>query len=477
MFFQPIPAQIRLPSPTPEWISTADRLALRASTCLFVAAVGYLGWELLWHSAFLGLLAYVGALTAGVVAAAADLEWRFVTGRRRLKDELFRLPNQSAPLATDNELAAQVDKLLDRYFTKYAQDEVELERWKAATAGIGRFYRDEIIGICRGRGIPVNAVAWLIRYQVCQLKQRWQNENLYEYRRQLVPRPGTVAVRRIGLTVLVLSGICSVVVLRSHPLAGVVALSSGFWMWRSWLRINLERRRYTADSEEHAQREAAIDKEFRRWSEKLEVRPEDAGMVTWLGYDRTVLLGMALDHFRLRRSRLIAHAFLEKAGVAVKRARIEDHPWRYAGYQLRVFLLAEDGVRYVRASLDFITGTLVIRERTSYHYDAIVSVHVKREARRGQLFKLRLAAGDPIVVQVRDPNPDETSQDQDAGPAEETQAVGEAEEDTALDVTSVADLMHMLERIAGEGRKRFQGGDWDGAWSGDHVAGPGEEGT
>ena len=29
----------------------------------------------------------------------------------------------------------------------------------------------------------------------------------------------------------------------------------------------------------------------------------------------------------------------------------------------------------------------------------------------------------------------------------------EAEDDTAPDVTSVADLLHMLERVAGEGRK------------------------
>jgi hypothetical protein len=103
-----------------------------------------------------------------------------------------------------------------------------------------------------------------------------------------------------------------------------------------------------------------------------------------------VLLGRALDHFRLPRSRLKAHAFLEEPGVAVKRARIEGRPWRYARYQLLVFLLAEDGVRQVKANLDFIAGTLTIRERTSYRYDAIVSVRVKRETRR-QTFELRLA--------------------------------------------------------------------------------------
>ncbi len=254
----------------------------------------------------------------------------------------------------------------------------------------------------------------------------------------------------------------------------MVAVSTAFWAWRCWLRVNLERRRYAADSEEHARRQAAIDREFGRWSEKLEARPKDADMAAWLGCDRTVLLGRALDHFHLSRSRLSAHAFLEEPGVAVKRARIEGGPWRYARYRLLVFLLAEDGVRQVKANLDFMTGTLTIRERTSYRYDAIVSVRFLQEARR-QTFELRLTAGEPITVRVRDTDPSEAQQDQDAGPTEETQEAAEAEEDTAPDVTSVADLLHMLEGVAGEGRNWFQGREWAGTWSGDDDAVPGEE--
>jgi hypothetical protein len=107
-------------------------------------------------------------------------------------------------------------------------------------------------------------------------------------------------------------------------------------------------------------------------------------MAAWLGCDRTVLLGSALDHFRLPRSRLTAHAFLEQPGVAVKRARIEGAPWRYAGYRFLAFLLAEDGVRQVRANLDFMKGTLTLRERTSYRYDAIVSMRFLQETAAGR---------------------------------------------------------------------------------------------
>ncbi len=478
MFFQPIPAKVFLPSPWPERVSAADRLAMRASAWLLAAAAGYLGWELLWHGAFLGLLCLVAALAGGRIAAVADLKWRFLAGRRGLKDEQFRAPDQSAPSPPGDELTDRVDRLFNRYFARYAPEKAECERWKTAVAGLRKFRRNEIIAVCRGSGIPANEVAWLIRYEVRQLKQRWQSGTLYEYRRQLLPPPGALAARRTGLAVLVLGGVWAVVALRAHPLADVVALplsASCAWWWWCWRRVNLERKRYAADSEEHAQRQAAIDKEFSRWSEKLKARPKDADMAAWLGSDRTVLLGRALDHFHLPRSRLTAHAFLEEPGVAVKRARIAGGPLRYASYRLVVFLLAEDGVRQVKANLDFMTGTLTERERTSYRYDAIVSVRVLREARRGQTFEVRLTAGDPITVRVRDADPGEVQQDQDAGPAEEAPEAAEAEEDTALDVTSLADLLHMLERVAGNSRNWFQGREWASAWSGDDEADRREE--
>jgi hypothetical protein len=462
MFFQPIPAEVSLPSPQPERVSAADRLGMRAFAGLFAVAAGYLDWELLWHGAFLGLLSYAAALAGGAVAAATDLEWRFLTERHRQKDDLFQAPNQSAPRPPGDELTDRVSRLFNRYFARYAPDKAERESWKAATAGIRKFHRCEIIEMCRDSGIPANEVAWLIRYQVRQLKQQWQNGTLYEYRRQLLPRPGTGAARRTGLAVLVLGGVWAVVTLRAHLLADVIALPSAFLAWRCWRRVNLERRRYAADSHEHAQRQTAIDKEFRRWSEKLEARPKDADMAAWLGCDRMVLLGGASDHFHLSRSRLLAHAFLEEPGVAVKRARIEGGPWRYAKYRLLVFLLAEDGVRQVKANLDFMIGTLTIRERTSYRHEAIVSMRVLKEARR-QTFELRLTAGEPITVRMRDADPSGVQQDQDAGPTEGTQEAAEAEEDTAPDVTSVADLLHALERAAGEGRNWFRGRDWAGA--------------
>jgi hypothetical protein len=166
-------------------------------------------------------------------------------------------------------------------------------------------------------------------------------------------------------------------------------------------------------------------------------------------------VGKALDHFDLPRSQVVAHAFLEHPGVAVKRAQIEGGPWRYGGYRLQAFLLAQDGVRQVKANLNFVTGTLDIRERTSYPYDSIVAVHFVQEARR-QTFKLRLADGDPIIIRLRNADLGEAEQDQDANLTEEAQEAPEDGVGTTADATSVADLPHMLERTAGDKRSWFQ---------------------
>ena len=166
----------------------------------------------------------------------------------------------------------------------------------------------------------------------------------------------------------------------------------------------------------------------------------------------------------------------QQPGVAARRAQIEGGPWRYAVYRFLIFLLAEDGVRQVKASLDFMKGALTIRERTSYRYDAIVSVSFVQEP-RWQTFELRLTAGELITVQVWNADPSPTQQGQEASLTEGTQEAREAEDDIALDVTSVVDLMHLLEGIAGEGRNWFQGREWAGTWPEDDEADSAEEGA
>lgn len=159
MFFQPVPARVTLPTPRPALVSDADRLATRAGLCLVVLAAGYLGWELLWHGAVLGLLSYAAALAGGVVAAKADLKWRFRAGRLGQKEELFRTPEKSTASRPGDETASRVDVLFRRYFKRYEPDGSERERWGAATAGVCRFHKDEITKACQAGAIPADAAA------------------------------------------------------------------------------------------------------------------------------------------------------------------------------------------------------------------------------------------------------------------------------------------------------------------------------
>jgi len=195
-------------------------------------------------------------------------------------------------------------------------------------------------------------------------------------------------------------------------------------------------------------------------------------MAEWLEHDRTVLLGRALDYFRLPRSRLAAHGFLEKPHPGARRTQLDGCLARYQGYQIWMFVLAEDGVRQMRARLDFLTGTLTEREQIAYGYSSIAAVHVTRK-RGGQTFELRLTGGDPINVQVKEPAPGakppnhQGDRDENTELAEEAEEAGNVADDHDLDVASITNTLHLLEGVAADGRKWLQEHSWATAWTGD----------
>jgi hypothetical protein len=481
MFYQPFPKSVVIPPPWPARISP-HRLAMRASAGLFAAVIGYLGWELLWHAEILGLLGYVACLSGGIVAAAADLEQRFLDQQRRRKDERYRAPAYASERFARDELTDRVDALFKRYFRKDEPDETARKRWEEASSRQRVSDRNEIIEMCRLGGIfDADEVRWLIRYRVHQLHKRWRNPTLHDYRQTLRTRPGTALARWTGLAVLLIGGAWTIFMLWGHLLAdvtGTVALLvSGIWAWNRWLHVALERKRFAADAQERDLRQARIDEEFARWCGVLKRRPSDEQMATWLECDRTVLLGKALDHFHLSRNRLIVHALLEEPGVAARRRQVQGGQMRYERYQILAFLLAEDGVRQVRSSLDFTTGTLVVRERRSYRYEAIVSVRVTRKSESRQSFELKLTSGDLISLRIRSADSQEPPQDEDPAPEtdenegeEEDSGKESADDKSPLDVASMASTLHLLEGIAAEGQKWLREREWAKARSGDGRA-------
>ena len=456
MFFQPVPAEPRVPQAHDIATTTTEWLVAWTSTGIFIIAVVYFGWELLWHGAILGLLPYAAALAGGAVAAVTGPELRFLTERRRQKDERLSMPAPVTSTPPRGGFAANVDALFSRYAAKYVPDKDERAAWEAATTGIRKFDRDEIVTQYRESRIPAERVAWLVRYRIRQSRDRWRSGELYEYREELRPKPGMMAAFRAAMAVVVLGVVGAIVMLRVDPLAdavgAIVSLPSGIWVWRNWLRIDLERRRFAADTDESAHRTADAYKEFTRWSDKLKRSPSDTEMASWLDCDRTVLLAKAIDHYRLARHQVITHAFLEAPGTRAKRARVRNGPMRYSRYSLIVFLLTSDGVRQMSADLLFLQGDVREGDRLNFRYDAVVSAHVSQAPRASdrsriqQTFKLTLVNGEPISVIVTDLDPEDFQQGENERSLERA----------TLDAASVGNTLHLLEGIAAEGKAWLQ---------------------
>jgi hypothetical protein len=455
-FFQPVPIDPRVRSVRPPSTTPAERFAAWASTGIFAVVAGYFGWELLRHGAVLGVLAYAAGLAGGAVATVNGLELRFLAERRRMKDQQFQAPAPAASRSPGEGFADKVDALFRRYSPKYLPDKAERDAWQAAAAGALSFGRDEIAEVYRESRIPAERVAWLIRYQIRQSRDRWRDGTLYDYRYQLLPEPGILRKFRTGIAIAIAGGIVAIAMLRTAPLTDAViviaGVLSGIPAWRTRLRVVLEDRRHAADTAEVAQRRAEVEAEFARWTGRLKDRPSDAEMKAWLDHDRTVLLAQAMDHYRLARHQVRTYAFLEEPGSRAKHARLRNGPVRYSRYKLIVFVLTSDGVRQVSADLGFVAVTLRLGDRLSYRYDAVASAHVSLtrsgppRPRIQQKFTLTLVNGNPISVIVTDLDPKDIRQ------GEDEYSLSEA----ALDAASVANTLHVLEGIAAEGKGWFQ---------------------
>lgn len=144
-------------------------------------------------------------------------------------------------------------------------------------------------------------------------------------------------------------------------------------------------------------------------------------------------------------SNVIAYAFIEAPAAPTRRGRVQNGPWRYAMYQLLVFLLTTDGVREFDVKLDFQRGTFHDRRRTAYRYESIAAVRVRQADDGERKFELALVNGEKIDIQVIGPGMEDLLQSEEPG------AVSEA----TLDAADLRHTLHVLEGIAAEGKEWF----------------------
>lgn len=456
MFFHPDPAKVVIAEPQPDRETFADRWRMRASMVLLGVMTAYVGLGLLIQGAVLGVLGLVVGLTGGIIAAAGDLELRPRAEPLQPPPPAVRPDDEHA-----RDLHKRIGKLFDKYFEKYEPVEASRKLWRDATADARRFYQAEVVAVCLANGYSADQVAWLVRHEVCQMNQRWRDGLPQFPQPQQAGRGRAVAARRFGLALLVAGFVAAALAAPGHLPGFAIVLLSAVWAWRCWLRISLKRAAGRAPS----RRQEEIDEAYRRWCMRLVDRPKDAQMAEWLADDRTVLLGLALDRLRLPRSRLIAHGFLEKPTPFARRAQVTGGIPRYRSYQIWVFLLADDGVHQLRASLDFLTGTLVDREDLVYGYDGITAIYSQRRPGGVRAYEIRLAKGEPIEVRVQETGPVPVIQDDQEEGTDKAGADESDQGEPAPDVASVANTLGLLQGVKREGKGWLRDHNWTNAWA------------
>jgi hypothetical protein len=446
-YFQPNPIEARARKPAMISTVPSDWGWAITSTALLMAAAVYFGRAVLASATPLPVLAYLVAFGAGYVAFRNGLEWHYRALQRRAKERAHSARYGVDPRA-EGGFAARVDESFTHYFAKYAPDPANRDKWLAATAGIRAAMRDEIVDLYRESRISIGRVNWLIRYLVGDVKRRWGKETLRGYRERWRTRPVTKLCCMVFSVVLVLAVTAVVVVAtRADPIWGtlvaVVLFVSGRAATVRWSRIICERWRYDDDYEEYEQVLADRQAAYQRWWDKLEsARPAEQEMETWLTCDKTMLLDTALRHYKLALRDVIVHSFLQTPAGKYKRARMSGCPWRYSRYDMRLFLITQDGVREYRTEFDFEHVSTMRNERNNFRFDAVSSVGVVRTSELSYTLKLTLSNGPASDIRITD----ETRHQPDAD--ENPEKFSEIN----LDAAGFKPTLHILEGIAAEGK-------------------------
>ena len=308
---------------------------------------------------------------------------------------------------------------------------------------------DEISVLYREERIGVGRVKWLIRYLTRETYSHWTAGTLFPHRdryrvsRSLKARCVVSTTAFVALTVYVVSVAVDVALIPSTA-ATFIAVVGTWAAGAGWSRILNERRRIKESRQEHDEVLAARRVEYERWVRKLDAaRPSETRMENWLTADKTMALDEALKHYRLAWRDVLAHTFLQTPGWPCKRARDRLGPWRYSKYDLRIFLLTQEGVREIGTEIDFEHGVHKLLERNNFRFDAVSSVHVAATTELSYTLELTLMNGEPRNIRVTDSAGDKTDAGKDAHSLARM----------SLHAAGFAHTLHILEGIAAEGKK------------------------
>jgi len=446
-YFHPEPIGPRARRPIEKSTAPNDQVKATGLSALAVIAFGYLCWVVVVRGAPLTVIACVLVGIAGYIAARSGLDWRYRLERLAVK-EREHAGHQGVNRTQEAGFARQVDHAFDYYFGKYVPRATARALWLAETAGVRVSLRDEIVEVYRESRVEADRVRWLIRHLVSDVRTRWEAGTLLQHRDRYRIGFATKARCSLALIALALASLwLAVTAVLAKPLpataAVLIALAGGRAATLLWYRIISESKRFAEDTQDYERRMDSRQAAYERWKSKLDsARPSETEMENWLRCDKTMLLDGALRHYMLVWRDVITHAFLQAPAATYKRARVKDGPWRYSRYDIRLFLITQDGVREVSTELDFEHVALKGQERNNYRFDAVSSVQVVEAGVSSCTLELMLFNGP--VRRIRVVEPEVHPVDDGENPATLSE--------TSLDSAGFAHTLHILEGIAAEGK-------------------------
>lgn len=449
-YFEPDPVPPRTRHPEPNSVTIGDWIRVGVATTLFIWSLGLIGWLLLQKLELAPVVAYCGMLMCGAVATRGGFEWWYKRCRLLKKDyEHASLPRlRKAP---EGGFASKVDHDFQHYINKYAPNGEDRSSWMAETSGTFSTLRDEVVELYREDRISFNRVRWLIRFLVRDVRRRWEQDLLFDYRRQYHTSLSTKirCLSSIAAGVLMSCVVIAAAVQENSLLAilgALISMAGGRISMRGWWYIASERRRVFEEIQEYMRKKEDREAEYKRWRNKLRnIRPTETEMESWLECDRVLLINEALCHYRLAWRDITAYTIVQTPVKGCKRARVRGGPWRYSQYELRLFLITAGGVRELVRKLDVERGTFHGHERGHFRFDAVSSLRVLKSGYNYTL-ELTLSNGPTRTIEITEPE----------GSVGKT---GWNEPELAkisLDSTGFGHALHVLEGIAAEGRVWIQ---------------------
>ncbi|WP_306369101.1 hypothetical protein [Nocardiopsis sp. CC223A] len=450
-YFEAEPAGARAEPPEPQ---TTDGRDVFVGVLLAAASLGpvvVVTGSSLTQGSPAALLACLALFAFGPVAGWHVAAWHHKYRRRLALERAYGYGRSPAP-PPEGGFADQVERWFDHYFDKYAPDLSDRYAWSARTRGVRRSLRDEVVRTYREQGVEADRVKWLVRFLVRDVRRRLRaGEPIEPYEIHRVDP--AVKVRCAVLCAATAAAMAAVAVtaFQQAPVSTVGCLLLSAVAARFavplWLRIHSERLRVIEQDREREAVRTAREAEYRRWKSKLDsLRPREEEMEAWLSADKALILDETLKNHRLGWHEVVAHAFLPTPERPCESARERGGPWRYSRYEIRVFLVTEEGVREATAVLDFSRSRWRTRSRKNYRFDAVSSVHVEIASTRRYTLNITLSNGPAESIVVSE------------APGRDAVADEEAEADAPdvdLDAAGFSHALRVLEGIAAEGRPWF----------------------